>query len=305
MKVSDKAVRTAIKIAAVVFTAPATYEVAGSLYPDWSPLARLPIQIAGLVLIEGALLMGWQQLDHNDKAEPAERWLYTAITLLAYVALLYIAVIHEGWAGWVFRLTLAAVIGYSVLESGILAKLADQRRADRSVDSSRSVRREKRRQEQNTAILRYKLTGERERQLLEAEHSSLLEANLADVKLRGERLLADVKREDKAERRKVAQQDVELSETNTYPYPVDTARRRATEQRELSKDESIERVISTLSNNPDVTKTELAEQADRARNTLYSYLDELLDRGVIVEADTVSGYRVAGVQLASNGNGHK
>ena len=82
MNISDQTVRKALKIAAVVFTSPATVEVAGGLYPAWPWYARLPIQLAGLVLIEGALLLGWHQLDNNDRAEPEERWLYTAITAL-------------------------------------------------------------------------------------------------------------------------------------------------------------------------------------------------------------------------------
>lgn len=289
MKVSDKAVRTAIKIAAVVFTAPATYEVAGSLYPDWSPLARLPIQIAGLVLIEGALLMGWQQLDHNDKAEPAERWLYTAITLLAYVALLYIAVIHEGWAGWIFRLTLAAVIGYSVLESGILAKLADQRRADRSVDSSRTVKRERRKLERETRKLE-----------LRSEHKLLrLEVELGE-QARADELQKDYERRSKKtqkEHRKELQTiESDGSEKVTpkrvgFPYPIG----RINSDRQLKKDEKLELFSEYVNSYPEGQPSDYVEWAQEtfgvAESTAWSYWSELKPE---LEPE-----------LSSNGNGHK
>lgn len=309
----DVVIKWAIKIAAVVFTAPASWEVAGGLYPEWLPMFRFPLQLAGVALVEGAMLVGWYQLDSNDKAEPEQRWLYAGMAVLGYVALLVIALQHEGLRGLVFRLTLLALLAYSVVESGILSGIQQRRKADRNIERDRKVSSTRREQERLTATLRYELTGERERKLLDAEHKALLDAELTSVKLRGSRLLDDVKREDRTERRKVEQSDTRPSGYDTFPHPIDDAQQRRTEQQQLDKDDALLHMLNVLANNPDTSKTALSEHIGRARNTVYDYLDELESNGWIERSeDTGSGYDLtpAGVQyltpaLHSNGNGHK
>lgn len=273
MKLSEKTVRSAIKLAAVIFTAPATFEVAGGLYSGWAWYTRLPIQLAGLVLIEGALLMGWQQLDHNDRAAPAERWLYTAITGLAYMALLYIAVIHEGWQGWIFRLTLAAVIGYSVLESGILAGLADQRRADRSADGARRVKREKRRLERETRKL--ELRSEHRLQRLEVELREKARAD--ELQKTYERRSRKTQQEHRRELQVLEGGNSEKASPKRvgWPYPI----ARVNRDRKLRKDEKLELLSQFVSAHPELQASEVVEWAisefDVAESTAWSYWSEL------------------------------
>ena len=309
----DVVIKWAIKIAAVIFTAPASWEVAGGLYPDWQPMFRWPLQAAGVALVEGAMLVGWYQLDSNDRAEPEQRWLYAGMAVLGYVALLVIALQHEGLRGLVFRLTLLALLAYSVVESGILSGIRQRRTADRNIERDRKVARTRREQERLTATLRYELTGERERALLAAEHKALLDAGLASVKLRRSRLLDDVKQEARTERRSAAQSDARPSGYDTFPHPIDDAQRRRAEQQRLDKEAALLHMLNVLANNPDTSKAALAEHIGRARNTVYDYLDELELNGWIERSeDTGSGYvlTAAGAQylapaLHSNGNGHR
>lgn len=129
----EKILRYGIKIAAVLLTTPATIAVAGSLYPD-QPIMRLMVQAAGLVLVEGALLLGWHMLDTEKQATTAQRILYAVIATVGYLVLWVIAVAHgEGIAGIAFRATLGVLLFYSVAESGILAGIKLQRAADRDI----------------------------------------------------------------------------------------------------------------------------------------------------------------------------
>lgn len=295
-----KNVRTAIKWAAVIFTAPATFEVAGGLYPAWAWYTRLPIQLAGLVLIEGALLLGWSQLDHNDKAEPAERWLYTGITALAYVALLYISVLHEGWQGWIFRLTLAAVIGYSVLESGILASLADKRRADRNVDGSRQVKRERRKLERETRKL--ELQSEHGLQRLEVQLRE--EARADELRKRYERVSRKAQQEHRQELRVLEGGESPQGTRGTLlrgnpPYSVE----RLNAEKRLTREQRLEQLLEFASSNPELQPSEVVEWAQRelgvAESTAWSYWSELKpELGLEGTGEFPSA-------PASNGNGHK
>jgi len=80
----EKLLKNYIKIAAVALTSPATLSVAGNLYPD-QPVYRVLVQTAALILVEGALILGWWQLDNDRRAEMPQRVLYAT---LASVALL-------------------------------------------------------------------------------------------------------------------------------------------------------------------------------------------------------------------------
>jgi hypothetical protein len=63
---SVKALKTLIKLAAVMLTSPATVAVASSLYPE-HPITKVTVSVASLILIEGCLLLGWQMLDQHGK----------------------------------------------------------------------------------------------------------------------------------------------------------------------------------------------------------------------------------------------
>jgi len=292
MNISDQTVRKAIKIAAVVFTSPATVEVAGGLYPAWPWYARLPIQMAGLVLIEGALLLGWHQLDNNDRAEPEERWLYTAITALAYAALLYISVLHEGWQGWVFRLTLAAVIGYSVVESGIVASIADKRRADRNADSSRQVKRERRKLERETR----KLELQSEHKLLRLEVQLRERARADELQKEYERYSKKLQKEHRQQLQVLEAGESSQSRQGTLlrgnpRYPVE----RLNSEKRLTREQRLEQLLEYANSNPELPPSEIVEwargQFGVAESTAWSYWSEL--KSELAPA------------LHSNGNGHR
>ena len=129
----EKILRYGIKIAAVMLTAPATIEVAGSLYPD-QLVWRLMVQAGGLVLVEGALLLGWHMLDTETKATSGQRGLYAVLAGVAYFVLWVIAWFHgEGVVGIAFRATLGVLLGYSVFESGLLANISFKRQVERDI----------------------------------------------------------------------------------------------------------------------------------------------------------------------------
>ena len=139
----EKLLRSAIKIAAVALTAPATWAVAGNLYD--SPIQRVIVQLAALVLVEAALLLGWHMLDNSSSATSAQRMLYAVLTVTAYGVLWTVAIAHgEGLAGIGFRATLGVLIGYSVIESGLLAGVKLRQQADRDITRHRAVKRHRR-----------------------------------------------------------------------------------------------------------------------------------------------------------------
>lgn len=118
----DNKLKLVIKVAAILLTAPATIEVAGAVYPD-NIVYRIMVQAAALVLVEGALMLGWHKLDTDAKATMPQRWLYAAIAVVAYIVLWAVAIAHhEGGGAW-FRATLGVLLGYSIIESGILANI--------------------------------------------------------------------------------------------------------------------------------------------------------------------------------------
>jgi hypothetical protein len=123
----EKILRILIKIAAVTLTAPATISVASTLYMD-TGLFRWIVAIACLMLVEGALLLGWQLLDERGKsATTGQRGLYASLVIVAYVVLWLVALAHgEGLAGIAFRSTLGVLIVYSLAEAGILAGLRQE-----------------------------------------------------------------------------------------------------------------------------------------------------------------------------------
>lgn len=181
----EKILRYGIKIAAVLLTAPATIEVAGSLYPD-ALVYRVLVQIAGLILVEGALLLGWHMLDTETKATTGQRGLYAVLAAVGYGVLWVIAWAHgEGAVGIAFRLTLGVLLGYSVFESGLLANISFKRQIDRDITKHWKVKRHRQAAEVKIAKLevdnwqalevkRLTLALERGSKSLESQHIDAL-----------------------------------------------------------------------------------------------------------------------------------
>lgn len=149
----EKILKLLIKAAAVVLTVPATIQLSGALYPD-DPILRVMVQAAGVVLIEGAMLLGWHGLDSNTgSTRPAQLWLYAALVAVAYLGLNGIAVLHgEGFTGLIFRATLGVLIAYSIVDSGILTSVRLAQSADRSIRTTARVRRHARKCAEAVAI---------------------------------------------------------------------------------------------------------------------------------------------------------
>jgi hypothetical protein len=280
----EKTIKALIKVAAVALTSPATWAVAGQLYAN--PVQRLLVQIAALVLVEGALLLGWHMLDTNTNAAPAQRWLYAVLTVVAYFVLWMVAIRHgEGLAGIGFRATLGVLIGYSVIESGILAQIRLKQRADRDITKHLRVRRALRFYAKADALHDLALTSSETQALRTAQH----EARLKGIALHRKRMLEQVDLEDQ-----------QLSEEllsggqrrlgGPPPYPALAAQNSGFRNRQPTKRDTMKELMKIIAENPDITKKDLAEQTGRAASTVSKYLGELAERGKLVEANTVSGY---------------
>jgi hypothetical protein len=293
---TEKLLKNSIKIAAVCLTSPATWQVSGSLYQN--PFQRILVQLAALVLVEGALMLGWWQLDNDRKAEMPQRVLYATLAGIAYIALWSIAIEHgEGAAGITLRLTLGVLLGYSIFESGILAGVKLRRSQDRDIANAPAVKRKRR--NKFTAVERKRIDSEakiaeQEIQTNEAVAIERLEqqriAALESVRLSGKRDLASVRADDRQQR--ATMPDLSGSDTT-----IQQAQQQRATQQAMEKATAIQHILTTLANNPNPNKTTLADEIGRARTTLYDYLSEMESDGLI-RADG-EGYAVV------NGNGHK
>ncbi len=89
------------------------------------------------------------------------------------------------------------------------------------------------------------------------------------------------KRAERRQRREVSSTE----SVDSFPYPIGQAQELAIEQRELSKAEVLDRMLDIWRERPDIGMTELAQQVGRSRTTLYTYLDELVERGWVVKTE--------------------
>lgn len=253
-----------VRIAAVVFTAPASLVVSASLYPGQGALVRWAIQISALVLVEGALVAGWYGLD-NRRATSAERVLYSALAGAAYVTLWVIALQHgEGVVGLFYRATLGVLLLHAAAEAGVLASVRRERAADRSITSTRRVKRAARRAASETAIHSILLDNREAQARREAEH----EAVLAEI--------AQQRRQTGAQRPSERRAPVRVPASNQQQR----ARRR--------------RLVALVAQQPDQHKTELGKLLDCSRDTVARDLKALAAQGVVVPDSTDCGYRANG-----------
>lgn len=211
-----------MKLAGVVVTSAATIEVADQAFSNIDEPWLTVIKVGALILVEGAFIASWLAIDTQHSA-PMQMKMAWAITLLViYFALLVLALNHgEGAAGWAFRAVLFVMICRSIYEAGVYEVLKNQRKAERDVRSSYSVRRIGRQLAKKDAIKALNMEStqanyarelgtEVARAKIEAEH----EAALIEVKLMRERLLASVHAKDNLARKKFqAQMAIEAKNT--------------------------------------------------------------------------------------------
>ncbi len=254
---SVKALKTLIKLAAVMLTSPATVAVASSLYPD-HPITKVAVSLASLILIEGCLLLGWQMLDqHGKNATMIQRWLYAGLMWVAYLSLFGIALYHnEGGAGVAFRATLGVMLLYTSIEAGLLAEMKRNHKADRDIRKDWRVKRYARRLARQKAMDDLDLDT-RMRQL--------------DRNMKERLYTLQVERDTRRQIQVVKANDqipVEMAK-------LDTSLDRANQKRKLTKQQALDRTLQILTENPDTTPSEIAGLIGRSRQTVYDYLHEL------------------------------
>lgn len=283
---AEKILKWLIKIAAVCLTAPATLAVASQLYADWG-LWRWVTAGAALVLVEGALLLGWQLLDSQGKtATGGQRGLYAALVVVAYFVLWAIAYAHgEGLAGIAFRATLGVLIVYSLMEAGILAGLRQDRAVLQDANRDRKVRRYQKRLAVKDAIaaldIEYALK-DKQRAYFSDEQCKAMElghkATMSTIKL-GESAIIEAPKHSGA---------------NGYPMPILQARTIRDDKRLTRKQQNLNTITAARRANPGITQAELADMCEVSRQTISSYLAELRDNGSERQLTFMEG---------SNGNG--
>ena len=252
----EKVLRTSIKIAGVVLTAPATLRVAAKPYAD-APMLGAVIALAALVLVEGGMLLGWTLLDSKRRAAPQQRALYATIAAVGYLALWGIAFGNgEGLTGIAFRLTLGVMVGFSIVESGVLANVRLSRRIDKQIPSDVNTRRGRRDYKKRLSASEVNMNAKR---ILFLEREST------------ERLQG-VHKGTMRDLRKKHRQPSATEGNGNLSYPIDAAREHRKQNARTAKDVAIKRMADALKINPDVGATELADVAGVARSTVYKYL---------------------------------
>lgn len=101
-----------------------------------------------------------------------------------------------------------------------------------------------------------------------------------------------IEKERKAEAKKVSS----TVEIDTQLNTTEQARQAKAEHDELTKQQRLDIMLNTLSQSPDVKITELGKAAGVSRTTVYTYLDELEQQGLIER----NGH---GVKVNTNGQG--
>jgi hypothetical protein len=277
---SVKTLKTLIKLSAVALTSPATVAVASSLYPDNS-IVRWIVSTAALILIEGCLLLGWEMLDQQGKsATMPQRWLYAALAWVAYFSLFVIALNHnEGIAGLTFRLTLGVMLVYASVEAGLMAGVRREGQADRDIFNDWQVKRYARKLAVKSAMADLESTS-RMRQLdREATEKlySLQKSRETERRIQGIE-------SGNLDSPKV----VEKAKSTNFGSLLD----KATQSRQLSKRQALDKTLQILSTNPTINPSEIADKIGKSRQTVYDYLNELETVGKIHRNG--SGLKVTG-----------
>lgn len=275
-----------VKIAGAMITAPVTFLIAGQVYADiGSPALRLVLQITAVFLVEGVFLANWISLEADRRAEPAIKALRAVFTILMYAGLWALALQHgEKGAGVVFRLALGFAVVQSIYEAGVWQMVSAGRKADSDIYQTRAVRRAARQAAKNVALREIACRKEQDLLQLDVEHKAAVEG----VRLYGRRVLQDVK----AEGREASENVSDLGRSDIERARFAAGRGKRHRQQQVSKREAMQHVLTLLSDNPDMPKSDIAEATNRSRDSVYRYLTELEEAGRIVRSDTGSGYRV-------------
>jgi hypothetical protein len=249
----ERFIKNIIKIAAIALTSPATWAVAGYLYSN--PFQRILVQCAALILVEGALMLGWWQLDNDRQAEMPQRVLYATLSWVAYIALWFIAIAHgEGAAGITFRLTMGVLLGYSVFESGILATIRLRRSQERNPNRYRQVRRAKRRSDITVAI----------KQIAADEEIAVAQMDIDTAERRGK-----LTTKPSADNRKETPRKVSAKSTRTV-------KRRGSR---INAETLPARIAEKMAEYPDKPNKEIAKMLKVSESTLYKYMPEPTTNG--------------------------
>jgi hypothetical protein len=303
---TEKLLKNSIKIAAVALTSPATWVVAGGLYEN--PFQRILVQLAALILVEGALMLGWWQLDNDRKAEMPQRVLYATLAGVSYIALWSIAIAHgEGAAGITFRLTLGVLLGYSVFESGILANIRLRRSADRNIESHYSVKRYRRKRA--IAHARKEIDAEFKIESVQLAVDTevaretlrfLRERRLKGVTLDHESALSDLvgksQRSSNGQPAPAIPAAVEDPAVSVAPQELAT----------LSDLEVREGIVAAFEEDPKYIRSHLAKELGVSKTKLYDVINELIDEGVLDRrGQRINVVRPLSALTASNGRSKK
>lgn len=260
---AERILKAVIKLAAVCLTAPATLAVASTLYADWG-LWRWVTAGAALVLVEGALLLGWQLLDSQGKtATEGQRTLYAALVVVAYCVLWAIALAHgEGLAGIAFRATLGVLIAYSLAEAGIMAGLRQDRAILQDATRDRKVRRHQKRLAVRDAIAALDM----EYILRDKERVNVMQEQTARLDNQHRAAMSTIKQGRDAI-------------IEGFPFPVEQARGIRDNKRATRKQRALDMILAARKAKPDMTQNELAALAGVSRQTIGSWLAELEQDG--------------------------
>jgi len=204
----QKALDWGVKIASLAITAPATWIVATQLFSDVQiPALLFAMRFAAVFLIEGVLLSNWLLLEFDTRATPEIKVRYGLTALAMYVALLVIGWRHEGPTGLVFRVALLAALIASGWDTYVMTWQRATAKVDRTVEASGKVRRHARKLSIREAILQRESEHAATLALISAEGEAAREGNA----LYGERLLAELRVEDRAERGRIQQKAERLA----------------------------------------------------------------------------------------------
>jgi transposase-like protein len=252
----------------VALTAPATWAVAGGLYT--APVQQVTVQLAALVLVEGALLLGWHLLDTDVGETNLQRGVYAALTVITYGVLWAVALAHgEGLAGIAFRLTLGVLVGYSVVEAAVRAGIKVNMKADDNILMHRAVKNDWRRKAKEDAIADNSAHFEIER----AKRAARTEVEHERIRLLKQRVLEELPAN--------VQSSTDQYRPGAPQITILEAQATRANRQRLSKQEALAATIELLRDDPNMSVREIAAQVNKAPATVSGCLRELEDRNEI------------------------
>ncbi len=297
-----------VKIASLAVTAPATWIVATQLFYDvQSDVLLFIMRFAAVFLVEGVLLSNWLLLEFDKNATPEIKVRYGVTALTMYVALLVIAWRHEGPTGIVFRVALLAALIGSGWDTYVYTWHRITANVDRSPENSGKVKRHARNLSIKESIYRR-----------EAEHASTValieaqgQADLAHASLYGQRLLADVNLQHKAETLRQIEADEQLdnhangkkkrlqalpsvSAVSGLRSPIFPA------GQSLDGLPLRQSILGALAEDPNYTPANLSEKLGARAEVIASEMNSLVEDGLL-RREGRGHYIVEGAEFRNNG----